>query len=261
MLAALSGFHPRVACRSSDYRFMSALVGAGVGVALVPSLALTGSLAGVTDREREVLTLIARGLSNAEIAQALHVTMAAAKDSRRPTAGQARRPRPGPARHGGLRNRPRAARVARAMNPTRSASRSFISERAGCVRLWQQNARAWYLHPGSWPLRIDVWGQVHAPLRMVRRLLVTTKAAHTEGWLAYDPHTTGCPGPTAPTCQTPGERQRDQVKLPVFLPGSTSSAAIVSVLMRRTSKHRWPGAVGGRYKCGDPHTRLRGACR
>ena len=43
MLAALSGFHPHVACRSSDYRFMSALVGAGVGVALVPSLALTGS--------------------------------------------------------------------------------------------------------------------------------------------------------------------------------------------------------------------------
>jgi DNA-binding transcriptional LysR family regulator len=42
MLAALSGFHPHVACRSSDYRFMSALVGAGVGVALVPSLALTG---------------------------------------------------------------------------------------------------------------------------------------------------------------------------------------------------------------------------
>jgi DNA-binding transcriptional LysR family regulator len=43
MLAALSGFRPQVACRSSDYRFMSALVGAGVGVALVPSLALTGS--------------------------------------------------------------------------------------------------------------------------------------------------------------------------------------------------------------------------
>jgi DNA-binding transcriptional LysR family regulator len=42
MLAAVSGFHPRVACRSSDYRFMSALVGAGVGVALVPRLALTG---------------------------------------------------------------------------------------------------------------------------------------------------------------------------------------------------------------------------
>ena len=42
MLAAVSGFQPRVACRSSDYTFMSALVGAGVGVALVPSLALTG---------------------------------------------------------------------------------------------------------------------------------------------------------------------------------------------------------------------------
>jgi DNA-binding transcriptional LysR family regulator len=42
MLAAVSGFQPRVACRSSDYRFMSALVGAGVGVGLVPSLALTG---------------------------------------------------------------------------------------------------------------------------------------------------------------------------------------------------------------------------
>jgi DNA-binding transcriptional LysR family regulator len=42
MLAAVSGFQPRVACRSSDYRFMSALVGAGVGVALVSSLALTG---------------------------------------------------------------------------------------------------------------------------------------------------------------------------------------------------------------------------
>jgi DNA-binding transcriptional LysR family regulator len=42
MLAAVNGFQPRVACRSSDYGFVSALVGAGVGVALVPSLALTG---------------------------------------------------------------------------------------------------------------------------------------------------------------------------------------------------------------------------
>lgn len=43
MLAALSGFRPQVACRSSDYCFMSALVGAGVGVALLPSVALTSS--------------------------------------------------------------------------------------------------------------------------------------------------------------------------------------------------------------------------
>jgi len=39
-LAATSGFRPRVACRSSDYRFMSALVSAGVGIALIPRLAL-----------------------------------------------------------------------------------------------------------------------------------------------------------------------------------------------------------------------------
>lgn len=39
-LAAASGFRPEVACRSSDYRFMIALVEAGVAIALVPSLAL-----------------------------------------------------------------------------------------------------------------------------------------------------------------------------------------------------------------------------
>jgi DNA-binding transcriptional LysR family regulator len=36
------------------------------------------------------------------------------------------------------------------------------------------DAAAFAAHPESWPLRIDVWGQVQAPLRMVRRLLSTT---------------------------------------------------------------------------------------
>jgi DNA-binding NarL/FixJ family response regulator len=37
------------------------------------------SLQGITYREREVLMLIARGISNAEIEQSLHVTMATAR--------------------------------------------------------------------------------------------------------------------------------------------------------------------------------------
>jgi len=44
-----------------------------------PSQQPTATLDGVTDREREVLTLIGRGLSNDEIAQALHITMATTK--------------------------------------------------------------------------------------------------------------------------------------------------------------------------------------
>jgi DNA-binding NarL/FixJ family response regulator len=44
-----------------------------------PSQQPVAALAGVTGREREVLALIGRGLSNPEIAQALHVTMATTK--------------------------------------------------------------------------------------------------------------------------------------------------------------------------------------
>jgi DNA-binding transcriptional LysR family regulator len=38
--ASLVGFNPRIACRSSDYLFMHAMVNSGVGVALIPRLGL-----------------------------------------------------------------------------------------------------------------------------------------------------------------------------------------------------------------------------
>jgi len=44
-----------------------------------PGQSPAATLEGVTDREREVLTLIGRGLSNPELAQALHITMATTK--------------------------------------------------------------------------------------------------------------------------------------------------------------------------------------
>ncbi len=40
-IAGEHGLNPRVVCRSSDYSFMQTLVGAGVGLALIPELALT----------------------------------------------------------------------------------------------------------------------------------------------------------------------------------------------------------------------------
>ncbi len=36
------------------------------------------------------------------------------------------------------------------------------------------DAAAFAAHPASWPLRIDVWGHVQAPLRMIRSILTTT---------------------------------------------------------------------------------------
>jgi DNA-binding transcriptional LysR family regulator len=40
-LAATGGFRPDIACRSSDYRVMAALVSAGIGIAFIPRLALS----------------------------------------------------------------------------------------------------------------------------------------------------------------------------------------------------------------------------
>jgi hypothetical protein len=60
-----------------------------------------------------------------------------------------------------------------------------------------------------WP-----WDNQHPLLAQLVEL--AAKAAQPRAGWPTIPATTGCPAPTAPTCQTPDGRQRDQVKLPGF---------------------------------------------
>ncbi|GHJ48635.1 LysR family transcriptional regulator [Catellatospora sp. TT07R-123] len=46
--AAIAGFAPRISCRATDYGFALSLVAAGVGIGVVPSVALVGAPPGVT---------------------------------------------------------------------------------------------------------------------------------------------------------------------------------------------------------------------
>ena len=66
----------------------------------------------LTDREREVVALVAEGLTNDEIAQRLDHERGHGQDPREPGDDQARRPRPGPAGGVRLRDRPRPPRLA-----------------------------------------------------------------------------------------------------------------------------------------------------
>jgi DNA-binding transcriptional LysR family regulator len=45
--AVLAGIEPRTACRGTDYLFAQALVRAGVGISLIPSVALTPDVDGL----------------------------------------------------------------------------------------------------------------------------------------------------------------------------------------------------------------------
>jgi DNA-binding NarL/FixJ family response regulator len=61
-------------------RLLTRLIGAFVGTARSPSPVAPPGLNELTDREREILVLIARGRSNAEIARSLAISMSTVKN-------------------------------------------------------------------------------------------------------------------------------------------------------------------------------------